>query len=172
MADFGAIFQIVSRGSALALEFYKLAPTTTIASGTTDISRVAKSISNFSSTVKQIGTIIKEDDSLPSAEVSYVLLTRARLVLTRLNKATETLEDILEQCDVVLIELQSIAFDEGAHHDRDKRNYHIEKDHGRQLNVTESAKFLYLQSHLEALKTTLLAMQQTLYTAQSITWAK
>jgi hypothetical protein len=68
MANLGAIFASVSRGSTLALDLYKIA--TEQCSAGHDLSRVAKSISKFSSAVKQVGTIIKEDDSLPSAEVS------------------------------------------------------------------------------------------------------
>jgi hypothetical protein len=64
MADLAGVFNIVSRTSSLALELYKLA---SVAPSTLNsINRIAKSISSVSSTVKQIGTIIREDDSLPS----------------------------------------------------------------------------------------------------------
>jgi hypothetical protein len=73
MADFGAIFSSVSRGSALTLHLYKIA--TEHGPAADDLSRVAKSICNFSTAVKQVGTIIREDDSLPSAKVSNNLAT-------------------------------------------------------------------------------------------------
>lgn len=51
----------------LALDLYNVA--TTASFTPTDFSRIAKSISTFSLTVKQVGTIIREDDSLASPEV-------------------------------------------------------------------------------------------------------
>lgn len=69
MADLGAIFSFVSSGSSLAYKIFTLA--TKVEDGKF-LGQIAKSISNASLTVKQIGTIIKEDDTLPSAEVSEI----------------------------------------------------------------------------------------------------
>lgn len=67
MAELAAILPTVSRSASLALELYR------IAASTQDVARdyikVAKSINSFASIVKQVGTIIKEDDRLPSHEV-------------------------------------------------------------------------------------------------------
>jgi hypothetical protein len=70
MADLAGVFSIVSWASSLALELYKLA--TKAPSALNSINTITKSISNFSSTVKQVGTIIREDDSLPSPEVCCI----------------------------------------------------------------------------------------------------
>jgi len=67
MAVLAAILPLVSRSSTLALELYRFAaaePDTT-----KDLIRTAKSINNLALIVKQVGTIIKEDDRLLSAEV-------------------------------------------------------------------------------------------------------
>jgi hypothetical protein len=65
MADFGAIFSIIASSSKLALELYKLAHATQ----GTNIDQIAKSIAGFSSAVKQMGTFIRQDDTLTSSEV-------------------------------------------------------------------------------------------------------
>jgi hypothetical protein len=69
MAVLAAILPIVSRSSVLALHLYQLAATE--ADAAKDIVATAKSINNVSLIVKQIGTIIKEDDRLPSSEVYF-----------------------------------------------------------------------------------------------------
>jgi len=70
MADLARVFHIVSRASSLVLELYTLAATAP--SGVRDITTA---IASFSSTVKQVGTVIREDDSLPSLEVLLLALT-------------------------------------------------------------------------------------------------
>lgn len=69
MADLGAIFSTVSRASSLAFELYKLA--TSNPHGTNHLSKVARSISTFSSTVKELATVIRENDTIPSPEVRH-----------------------------------------------------------------------------------------------------
>lgn len=67
MAVLAAILPLVSRSSSLALELYRLVASEPDAAR--DLLRTAKSINNLALVVKQVGTIIKEDDRLPSAEV-------------------------------------------------------------------------------------------------------
>lgn len=67
MAVLAAILPVVSRSSYLALELYQLAASSP--EEAKDLVKVAKSINNFASILKQVGTIIKEDDRLPSYEV-------------------------------------------------------------------------------------------------------
>jgi hypothetical protein len=67
MADFGAIFSVISRGSTFALGLYSLAGTAP--NGKTELTRVATSIRYFCSTVKQLSNIIRDDDTLISSEV-------------------------------------------------------------------------------------------------------
>jgi hypothetical protein len=68
MADLGVIISFVSWGSKLALELYKFAATVPWA--VDDITDIARSVSDFSLTIKHVATLIKEDDSYPSGEVS------------------------------------------------------------------------------------------------------
>jgi len=74
MAVLAAILPIVSRSSCLALELYRFA-----ASSSTEAEsflKVARAINGFAAILKQVGTIIKEDDRLPSYEVcQYPFLT-------------------------------------------------------------------------------------------------
>lgn len=67
MAELIAILPIVSRSSSLTLEIYQLAALET--HSTEDFLKIGKTISDFALIVKQVGTIIKEDDRLPSTEV-------------------------------------------------------------------------------------------------------
>lgn len=67
MAVVASILPVVSRCSTLTLEIYQVASTTV--DFAKDLSQAAGSISNFALVLKQVGTIIKEDDGLPSLEV-------------------------------------------------------------------------------------------------------
>lgn len=71
MAVLAAILPVVSRGSCLALELYQFAASSP--GQAKDLIEVAKAINNFASILKQVGTIIKEDDRLPSYEVCFTL---------------------------------------------------------------------------------------------------
>jgi hypothetical protein len=74
MAVLAAILPVVSRSSCLALELYQFAASSPGAAK--DYVKVAKAINNFGSILKQVGTIIKEDDRLPSFEVSCLQTER------------------------------------------------------------------------------------------------
>ena len=67
MAVLAAILPVVSRSSALALELFKTAAASPEAAK--ELVGVANKINGFASILKQVGTIIKEDDRLPSPEV-------------------------------------------------------------------------------------------------------
>ena len=69
MAVLAAILPAVSRSSCLALELYQFAASSP--GEAKDLLKIAKAINSFASILKQVGTIIKEDDRLPSYEVSY-----------------------------------------------------------------------------------------------------
>ncbi|KAF2016064.1 hypothetical protein BU24DRAFT_450670 [Aaosphaeria arxii CBS 175.79] len=152
MADFGAIFALYSRGSALSLDLYKHAAT---ARDGKFLCQLAKSVSNFSLTVKQIGTIIRQDDSLPSAE------------------AIQVLHDLFDQCSLVLDEISDKTT---THQETHAGKYEEQPGHHQrdavQLSEEELARFRYIYAHLEALKCTIRIVLQTLFTAQSIIWAR
>jgi hypothetical protein len=65
MADFGTIFATIASSSKLALELYKNVDSIQ----NTSLEQVASTISRYSSNVKQVGTFIQQDDTLPSPEV-------------------------------------------------------------------------------------------------------
>ena len=67
MAVLAAILPVVARSSCLALELYRVAAG--LHEAAKDLIATAKIINNFALNLKQIGTIIKEDDRLPSHEV-------------------------------------------------------------------------------------------------------
>ncbi|KAL1595669.1 hypothetical protein SLS60_009358 [Paraconiothyrium brasiliense] len=66
MAVLAAILPLVSQSSALALVLYRLAAAD--AHVARDLLKAAKAISDLALIVKEVGTIIKEDDRLPSVE--------------------------------------------------------------------------------------------------------
>lgn len=86
------------------------------------------------------------------------------------NQALESLEDILAQCTDILGEIESIV----AHHrntkDRDGKD--AEQNGRIKPNSAVVARLNYLVAHLDALRLTTSVMLQTLYTSQSIIWAK
>ena len=67
MAEIATIISLVSWGSRLALDLYKLGGV--VSSATRDINRIAKTVTLLSLTLKQVGATIKEDDTVPSPEV-------------------------------------------------------------------------------------------------------
>lgn len=77
MAVLAAILPVVSRSSCLALELYQFAASSP--GEAKNLVLVANAINNFASILKQVGTIIKEDDRLPSFEVCHFLESAAPL---------------------------------------------------------------------------------------------
>jgi hypothetical protein len=70
MAVLASILPVVSRSSALALELYRVAAEQPEAAK--ELVGAASQINGFALILKQVGTIIKEDDRLPSPEVRLV----------------------------------------------------------------------------------------------------
>jgi hypothetical protein len=64
---------MISRSSALALELYRVAAESPEVAK--EFIKVAGAINSFASILKQVGTIIKEDDRLPSPEVCLISTT-------------------------------------------------------------------------------------------------
>ncbi|EUC35449.1 hypothetical protein COCCADRAFT_24629 [Bipolaris zeicola 26-R-13] len=152
MAVLAAILPVVSRSSALALDLFKTAAASPDAAK--ELVEIANRINGFASILKQVGTIIKEDDRLPSPE------------------AFDVLDDIIEQSQNVMGSLESaISTEDFRHHNRrDSARY---AGDSRLLPETSMKTTLaYLVAHLEALSTTLSVLLQTLYTAQSVMWSK
>jgi len=78
MAEIAAIIiSLVSWGSRLALDLYKLGGA--VSSATRDINRIAKTVTLLSLTLKQVGAIVKEDDIVPSPEVCALLQNRLKI---------------------------------------------------------------------------------------------
>ncbi|EMD61929.1 hypothetical protein COCSADRAFT_183086 [Bipolaris sorokiniana ND90Pr] len=152
MAVLAAILPVVSRSSALALDLFKTA------AALPDVAKerveIANRINGFASILKQVGTIIKEDDRLPSPE------------------AFDVLDDVIEQSQNVMGSLESaISTEESQHYSRrDSARY---AGDSRPLpGPSMTTRLAYLIAHLEALSTTLSVLLQTLYTAQSVMWSK
>ncbi|KAF2854903.1 hypothetical protein T440DRAFT_442361 [Plenodomus tracheiphilus IPT5] len=152
MAVLAAILPVVARSSSLAIEVYRVAAS--LQEAARDLVKVAQVINQFASNLKQIGTIIKEDDRLPSHE------------------SIEVLEDVTDQAQNVLDRIESAAAavdaeQEDARYATSSSN----RDH-RQSRSTAGVRLSYLSAHLEALCATLSVQLQTLFTAQSIMWSK
>lgn len=71
MAEIVTIISLVSWGSRLALDLYKLG--SAVSSATRDTNRIAKTVTLLSLTLKQVGATIKADDIVPSPEVCALL---------------------------------------------------------------------------------------------------
>ncbi|KAK3197193.1 hypothetical protein GRF29_1536g908516, partial [Pseudopithomyces chartarum] len=102
---------------------------------------------------KEVGTIIKEDDRLPSAE------------------AFETIEDVLDQSAAILDEIKSLVSVQNGEYGNGRTE---QRNGGSALVLPPQsvARLHYLTAHLDSLRATLSVMLQTLYTAQSIMWAE
>jgi hypothetical protein len=86
-------------------------------------------------------------------------------------QAIEVVDDVTEQSQAILKELElatSLQKEESGN-----RNDTYSPRNGRpQQDSTTTSRLLYLMAHLEALRLTLSVLLQTLYTAQSVMWAK
>lgn len=72
MAVLAAILPLASQGSTLALLLYRVAAANPHEAR--ELLGTAKGISHLALIVKEVGTIIKEDDRLPSAEVCLLFM--------------------------------------------------------------------------------------------------
>jgi hypothetical protein len=90
MAVLAAILPLVSQSSTLALELYRFAAAEV--DTTRHLIRTAKSITSLALVVKQVGTVIKEDDRLLSAEVClyYDTLSAPQTNLIRPSRHSTT----------------------------------------------------------------------------------
>lgn len=79
MAVLAAILPVVSRSSHLALQLFGVAAQSPEA--TKDLVAVATKVNGFAAILKQVGTIIKEDDRLPSLEVRLCILSDTLQIL-------------------------------------------------------------------------------------------
>jgi hypothetical protein len=68
MAVLETILPAVARSSAISVEIYRVAALSPN-EAVKDLIKSASAMNNFASTLKQIGTIVKEDDRLPSNQV-------------------------------------------------------------------------------------------------------
>jgi hypothetical protein len=169
MAVLAAILPIVSRSSGLALELYRFAASSPESSH--DFVQIASTVNNFASILKQLGTIIKEDDRLPSHEVRHPPFRAPPHVILTVVQAIEVVDDVTEQSQAILKEIElatSLQKEESSN-----RNDTYSPRNGRpQQDSTTASRLSYLMAHLEALRLTLSVLLQTLYTAQSVMWAK
>ncbi|KAF2441085.1 hypothetical protein P171DRAFT_434772 [Karstenula rhodostoma CBS 690.94] len=152
MAVLAAILPLVSQSSALALVLYRVAAADVYAAK--ELLKAAKAISNLALIVKEVGTIIKEDDRLPSAE------------------AFETIQDILDQTSTIFSQIDILVSGQDTQRKRRSYDEHREGNQVPTLTPEMVARLHYLEAHLDSLRTTLSVMLQTLYTAQSIMWAR
>ncbi|KAF9692379.1 hypothetical protein EKO04_009369 [Ascochyta lentis] len=151
MAVLATILPVVSRSSCLALELYQFAASSP--GEAKDFVKVAKAINNFASILKQVGTIIKEDDRLPSYE------------------ALDVLEDVTAQSQNVLKQIENVTELRRNEHG-DQRNGDSSSKNGSRSGSLSVTRLAYLAAHLECLRLTLAVLLQTLYAAQSIMWSK
>ncbi|PVH96527.1 hypothetical protein DM02DRAFT_631918 [Periconia macrospinosa] len=144
-----AILPLVSRSSSITHGLYKLAARAKFAN---HVFETARSLNSLGLIIKQVGTVVKEDDRIPSAE------------------ALETLEDVLDQYATSLTEIERLF--PGLVDIREHRKAHVEHYAGLTLDAAAVARLQYLLCHLASLRATLAVMLQTLNTAQSSMWAR
>ncbi|KAI4951435.1 hypothetical protein J4E91_004145 [Alternaria rosae] len=152
MAVLADILPVVSRSSALALKLYGVAVESPEAAK--DLVAVANKVNGFAAILKQLGTIIKEDDRLPSPE------------------AIDTLDDAIDQAQNLLTSVEmTTSIENDKYHDRRDGIRSTQHSHPR-LDHSTKASLDYFTAHLEALSMTLSVLLQTLYAAQTIMWSK
>ncbi|KAJ4984053.1 hypothetical protein SVAN01_10484 [Stagonosporopsis vannaccii] len=151
MAVLAAILPVVSRSSCLALELYRFAASSPAEAES--FLKVARAINGYAAILKQVGTIIKEDDRLPSYE------------------ALDVLEDVTVQSQTVLMEIENTTGLRRQEPSQERNGVRSSKDDPRNGTV-DVIRLTYFAAHIECLRLTLAVLLQTLYTAQSIMWSK
>lgn len=152
------IISLVSWGSTLTLDLYKLGGA--VSSATRDINRIAKTVTQLSLTLKQVGATIKEDDIVPSPE------------------AIETVRDILDRCRTIFSEIRALVpINELSDNREDPNDDENESKPLVQIqkwkwSLRSKARMDYLLGHLESLKLTLSVMLQTFYMVKIIIWSR
>lgn len=164
------VLSVVAWGTKLTFGLYDfaVAQAATSTAASQDVSRLAKEVNLLSQVLRQIGSRLKEDGSLPSPEAFNVV--RA----------------ILDQCQDVFREIESLIPLGGQQTSRpgsydgngSPQSQSAALEPWRKSseivdwNVVVHARVEYLLAHLEAIKLTMSVMLQTLYTAKAIVWAK
>jgi hypothetical protein len=156
-----AVLAIVAWGTKLTFGLYDFSIANACAPATEDVNRLAKEVNLLSQVLRQIGSRLKEDSSLPSQD------------------ATNTVTQIIEQCQNVFREIESmIPLGQGSRHSSQSGSPQMSvvtispRREELEWNARSQARAQYLLTHLESLKLTLSVMLQTLYTAKTAIWAK
>ncbi|KAG9196707.1 hypothetical protein G6011_01828 [Alternaria panax] len=152
MAVLADILPVVSRSSALALKLYGIAAESPASAK--DLVGVANGINGFAAILKQLGTIIKEDDRLPSPE------------------AIDTLDNVIHQAQTLLASFESTTSTGNDKYDDPRHILRSTQNSRSWLQPSTQASLDYLTAHLQALSMTLSVLLQTLYAAQTIMWSK
>jgi hypothetical protein len=154
------VLSIVAWGTNLTFGLYDFSVANAFAPATEDVNKLAKEVNLLSQVLRQIGSRLKEDETLPSPD------------------AFNTVRQILNQCQVVFTEIESlIPLGPSRQNSQDESpqmsvaNYSPWREE-LDWNALSQARTQYLLAHLESLKLTLSVMLQTLYTAKTTIWAK
>jgi hypothetical protein len=113
-----AILPAVARSSALSLDLYRVAASSHNEAAK-DLIKAAGAINNFASISKQIATIIKEDDQLPSQEVCQHSTNKSTPVITSSPPASCVVETRWNMTLYLTIDLR---WDAASHVFRRKRD--------------------------------------------------
>jgi hypothetical protein len=155
------VLSIVAWGTKLTLGLYDFSVANSFAPATEDVNKLAKEVNLLSQVLRQIGSRLKEDKTLPSAEAFNVV------------------RQILEQCQDVFREIESLI-----PIGQTSRNSSVDGSPQMSVatispwrgsldwNALSQARAQYLVAHLDSLKLTLSVLLHTLYTAQTTLWAK
>ncbi|KIW01460.1 uncharacterized protein PV09_07217 [Verruconis gallopava] len=154
------VLSIVAWGTRLTFGLYDFSAAQSAAPASEDVNRLAKEVNLLSQVLRQIGSRLKEDGSLPSQE------------------AFNTVRQTLDQCQDVFREVESLVpLNPSRQNSQDGSA--LSSTTGSmspwredvEWNVLSQARAKYLLAHLEALRFTMSVMLQTLYTAKSIIWS-
>jgi hypothetical protein len=191
------VLSVVAWGTKLTFSLYDFAIAHPGASQ--DISRLAKEVNLLSQVLRQIGSRLKDDGSLPSPQAFDVV----RAVLDQCQDCFREIENLVPfppsgarsrassrpgsydggatAQQQLMLPSRPGSYDAGAVTVSSPPSPYVmvaspvregQREDGMEWNTVVQARAVYLLAHLEALKLTMSVMLQTLYTARAIVWAR
>ncbi|KAF2084215.1 hypothetical protein K490DRAFT_68998 [Saccharata proteae CBS 121410] len=151
MAEIASIIQVVAWGTRLSLSLYDFAISCPAA--TRDANRLAKSVSLFALMLKQVGTSLKEDSTIPSVE------------------AAETVQDVTIAANDVFAAVQAVL-PSPRPTNADAVTDDSDGSEEEAWDDRIALKCRYLLLFVDSLNSTLSVMLQAFYTVRVIAWSR
>ncbi|KAK8168481.1 hypothetical protein BKA80DRAFT_308227 [Phyllosticta citrichinensis] len=151
MAEITSVINVVAWGTRLSLSLYDFGIAN--AAATRQANKIAKSVSMLTLMLKQVGTLLKEDNTTPSEEA----VDTVGDIVVHTNNAFAAIEALIP----VNLHLEAAAVESD-----------VPAAQRRKWDLVSTDNMQYLLTYVETLNSTLSVMLQALYTVRVIAWSR